>query len=231
MGRVPHGDGLRTGSQRARPRCHRKTARRQRGDKPRPYTLAIKSSDEAADYVPNMSALAERLARRCWPGPITLVLDATDGDSLVARLPEESQQAVAPDGTVGLRVPAHPLIHDVLQLLAGPLLLTSANRAGHPEGLSAEQIVADLGDGAALVLDDGRCRYGQASTVVQVAGDAYKVLRQGVVSEQALERLASRLIVFVCTGNTCRSPMAEWLFRQKLAKKLGCLPRPWRTAA
>jgi tRNA threonylcarbamoyl adenosine modification protein (Sua5/YciO/YrdC/YwlC family) len=191
-------------------------------DKPRPYTLAIKSAEEAADYAPRMSSLANRLARRCWPGPITLVVDGEDSESLLARLPDAARAAVAPEGTVGLRVPAHPLIHEVLQLLAGPLILTSANRSGEPEGTTAEEIVAALGDGPAVVLDDGRCRYGQPSTVVKVDGESYNVLRQGVLSEQALGRLASRMVVFVCTGNTCRSPMAELLFRQKMAEKLGC---------
>ena len=52
-----------------------------------PLTLAIKSADEARDYVPDMSPLAQRLARRCWPGPVTLVVDDSHADSLARHLP------------------------------------------------------------------------------------------------------------------------------------------------
>src|SRR3972149_5078579 len=54
-----------------------------------PVTLAIRSLDEALDYAPDMSPLARRLARRCWPGPITLVLDDSHPESLVKRVPKE----------------------------------------------------------------------------------------------------------------------------------------------
>src|SRR5580704_4932534 len=72
-----------------------------------PLTLAIKSADEARDYVPNMSPLAQRLARRCWPGPVTLVLDDSHSDGLSRHLPEKVLRHVAPAGTLGLRVPGH----------------------------------------------------------------------------------------------------------------------------
>jgi protein-tyrosine phosphatase len=65
---------------------------------------------------------------------------------------------------------------------------------------------------------------GQPSTVVKVVDNKLEVLRQGVVSQQTLQRLASFMIVFVCTGNTCRSPMAETLCRKMIADRLGCEP-------
>ena len=66
------------------------------------------------------------------------------------------------------------------------------------------------------------CRYGQPSSVVRVTNNKYQVLREGVVGETTLKRLSGMMIVFVCTGNTCRSPMAELLMRSTLAKQLGC---------
>jgi protein-tyrosine phosphatase len=74
----------------------------------------------------------------------------------------------------------------------------------------------------AMVLDDGPCRYGQPSSVVRVDGNKFQVLREGVVGEATLKRLAGVLVVVVCTGNTCRSPMAEVLMRDALAKTLNC---------
>jgi protein-tyrosine phosphatase len=123
---------------------------------------------------------------------------------------------------VGLRVPGHTVILDVLRMLAGPLVLSSANRAGRPDAVTADEVVDALGDLVQLVLDDGPCRFGQPSSVVRVKDNRYEMLRSGVVPEKTLQRLASTMVLMVCTGNTCRSPMAEILCRDMLAKRLGC---------
>lgn len=194
-----------------------------KGRKPgNPLALAIKSLDEARDYVPNMSPLAQRLARRCWPGPVTLVVDDSHSESLLRHLPPLVQQAVVPTQTVGFRVPGHPIILDVLRMVAGPLALTSANRTGRPEARTAEEAVENFGDDVDLILDDGPTRFGQPSSVVRVQENRYEVLRTGVVPDTTIRRLTSLMLLFVCTGNTCRSPMAEWLCRKALAERLGC---------
>lgn len=187
-----------------------------------PLALAIKSAEEALDYVPRPGKLAERLARRCWPGPITLVMDTNDEDSLVRRLPQSVQQSVCPNGTIGLRVPAHDILLDVLSMLAGPIALTSSNLSGQPDATTAQDAIRDLKDHVALVLDDGPCRYGQPSTVVRVSGREYNCLREGVVGKTALDRLSAMIVLLVCTGNTCRSPMGEMLLKKLAAERLEC---------
>jgi tRNA threonylcarbamoyl adenosine modification protein (Sua5/YciO/YrdC/YwlC family) len=189
-----------------------------------PLPIAIRSSEEALDYAPDMSLLFRRLARRCWPGPVTLVVDNSHPESLVTRLPRSVRRAVSPHQTVGLRVPGHQVVLDILQMVAGPLVLTSANRGGAPEAKNAQEALASIGDDVALVLDDGPSRFGQPSSVVRVRERDFEMLRAGVVSEKTLKRLASMAILFVCTGNTCRSPMAEALARDLVAKRLGCPP-------
>jgi tRNA threonylcarbamoyl adenosine modification protein (Sua5/YciO/YrdC/YwlC family) len=188
----------------------------------KPLTLAIKSADEARDYAPDLCHIGRRLARRCWPGPVTLVVDDSHPESLVRQLPPKVRQAVSPEHSIGLRVPGHPMILSVLRMLAGPLTLTSANRSGMPESVTAKQIVDVFDDALDLVVDDGPCRFGQSSSVVRVANGRWEILRVGVVPERTLQRLSSLLVLFVCTGNTCRSPMAELLCRDMLAKQLGC---------
>jgi protein-tyrosine phosphatase len=185
-------------------------------------TLAIRSADDVLDYLPDLSPLGCRLARRCWPGPVTIVAGDCHSESLVRQLPAVVQKAVCPSGTIGLRVPAHPLVLDVLRLLVGPVALTSANPQGDSDPVTAQEVLDALGDRVDLVLNDGQSRLGQPSTVVQVEGSSLKILRQGVVPEPTLHRLSSLMILLVCTGNTCRSPMAEVMCRKMIAGRLGC---------
>jgi protein-tyrosine phosphatase len=187
-----------------------------------PLTLAVKSLDDALDYAPGMSLLGRRLARRCWPGPITMVVEDSHPDSLLAHLPPEVRSAVAPAAWVGFRAPAHQTTLDILKMLVGPIVLTSANISGEPDAVTAEQALASLGDQVSLVLNDGQSRLGQPSTVVKVGQNSLQVLRQGVVAEPVVKRLASLMLLFVCTGNTCRSPMAELLCRKMVADRLKC---------
>ncbi|MCC7086166.1 MAG: threonylcarbamoyl-AMP synthase [Pirellulales bacterium] len=187
-----------------------------------PMALAIKSAEEAPDFVPDMSPLARRLARRCWPGPVTLVVDNGHRDGLISQLPREVREVVAPNGSVGLRVPANAMTQAVLRMLTGPIVLTSANRSGEPDAVNAQEVVRYLDGDVALVLDDGPCRYGQPSSVVRVKKNSLEILREGVVGEATLRRLAGVIVLVICTGNTCRSPMAELLMRDALAKSLKC---------
>jgi protein-tyrosine phosphatase len=195
----------------------------------RPLPLAVRGAGDALDWVPGMSRLGRRLARRCWPGPVTLVFGDGVERGLAGRLPEAVRRRVCPAGTIGLRTPAHAAVLRTLRRAAGPVVLTSAARADGPAAVLAEQVVESFGDEVAVVLDDGPCRFGQASTVVQVNGSRWSVLREGVVPAGLVERQTACLIVFVCTGNTCRSPLAEALCKKLLAERLGCaveeLPR------
>jgi protein-tyrosine phosphatase len=187
-----------------------------------PLALAVRNADDALDYVPRISPLGMRLARRCWPGPVTLELEDAQPESVVQRLPESVRAHVAPEGSIRLRVPAHDHIGAVLRLLAGPLVMMGARRFGEADAVTAQDVVERFGEQVDIVLDDGRCKFAQRSSLVRVNADRFEVLRPGVISETNLKRLASWIAVLVCTGNTCRSPMAEAMLRDKLAKRIGC---------
>lgn len=188
----------------------------------KPFALAIGGAEEILDWVPKLSLLGRRLARRCWPGPVTLVCGDGVEQGLAGKLPENVRRRVCPADTLGLRAPAHEAILNVLRQLPGPLVLTSANQSGGPESATAEAMLEAVGDRIDLAIVDGPCRYGAPSTVVQLAGDRLNVLREGIVPSATLERLSGCVIVFVCTGNTCRSPLAEALCKKMLADQLGC---------
>jgi protein-tyrosine phosphatase len=187
-----------------------------------PLALAVKSAAAAFDFCPDVSPLGRRLGLRCWPGPLTLVLRGSHPECQLRRLAPLVRQAVAPADFVGLRVPDHRFLLETLQRLPGPLALTSANRSGQADAVSAEEVVEALGDDVDLVLSDGRSRYAQPSSVVRIEGCELEILRSGVLSEAALRRCASLIVLVVCTGNTCRSPMAQVLLQRRLADAVGC---------
>jgi protein-tyrosine phosphatase len=203
------------------PEAVEKLCRSKKRDDERPMTLAVRGADEALDWVPEMSPLGRRLTRRCWPGPVTFVFGGAE-QGLVSRLPDPVRRRVCPSGSVGLRAPAHGAILGALQLLSGPLVLSSANPTGAPPATTATAVVEALGADVAVVLDDGPTPLGRSSTVVRVDGGSWSVLREGPLSAEEVGEQTVCLVVFVCTGNTCRSPLAEGLFRKKLADRLGC---------
>jgi protein-tyrosine phosphatase len=182
-----------------------------------PMVLAVRGTEEILDYASDWSPLAQRLARRCMPGPLTLVLPCVGDDSLASRLPDEVRRWIMGEsGCVGFRVVDHPVIAQLHQYLRGPLVLTSASLAGKNPPTRGEEVVEQFGDAVPLVLNDGPTRYGGASTVVRVIGHRYEILRHGAIEAIAMNDFAKPLIVLVCTGNTCRSPMAEGLLKKRL---------------
>jgi protein-tyrosine-phosphatase len=119
------------------------------------------------------------------------------------------------------------VLYHIHRLVSAPLVLTSANRSGDEAPTTAGGVLKSLGVAAndprlALVLDDGPTRFGRPSTVVRVDNDGMEILRSGAIEEAAMEQFAKPLIALVCTGNTCRSPMAETLLRDQLFKRFGC---------
>ena len=155
--------------------------------------LAAKGRDEAMPppvLVPGVESIAdlahfdspeeqrrvEDLARRFWPGPLTIVVRAQQQAGR-----ELGWDTARTGGTVALRMPDHPL---ALQLLreAGPLAVTSANKTGAPPAQSIAEARAALGDDVASYLDGGPARLGVASTIVDATGPDLEVLREGTLT-------------------------------------------------
>jgi len=145
-------------------------------DKPLP--LIVADTEAARALCRSWPPAAETLAARFWPGPLTLVLPAS------ARVPLE---VTAGTGTVAVRVSGLSLAR-ALSRAAGPLVSTSANRAGEPPAVTCSEALAAVGAATALALDGGACA-GAPSTVVDLTGDRPVVLREGAVRRADLAGL------------------------------------------
>jgi L-threonylcarbamoyladenylate synthase len=188
------------------------------------YTLHIGRNEDYHAYVPKADCRIENLIRRAWPGPLTLVfeLDPMELSRQKARMDAEAFDILYKNASIGIRCPDHPVAATLLQMAGGPVVAPSANPAGRAPATDADRVRAELGDLVDIILDGGPCKHKQSSTVARVGPRGIEVLRQGVYSPMDLQAMATMTFLFVCTGNTCRSAMAEGLFRTQLAKKIGC---------
>ncbi len=112
------------------------------------------------------------LLERFWPGPLTLVLPARPG---------LDEFLTAEDGTIGVRMPNHPLALEIIDRAGGAIACTSANRSGETPACNAGEVAASLGADIDLTLDGGITTGGVPSTVVALRGDAMVVLREGTI--------------------------------------------------
>lgn len=152
-------------------------ARRVKGVPCRPFPVLVRDI-EHAESVAMIPARARVLARKFWPGPLTLVLPALEV------LPKN----LVPDGTVGLRSPKHSICLRLLALCSGALVGTSANLTGRPPAVSAEEAARALGDRVDLILDGGRASLGVASTVVNLTKPTFTVVREGPIGAREISR-------------------------------------------
>jgi protein-tyrosine phosphatase len=168
---------------------------------PAPALLAW-GPDEAATLGGNVPPTARRLMARAWPAPLVIAVPAPDGAFARFRCPE------------------HPLFDLVIPAVAGlgPVLVADTGDA------TARAAVERLGEVVALAVNAGERPVGRLPTVVRVTDAKYAITEPGAFPAGEIERLAARIILFVCTGNTCRSPLAEALAKKMLTDRLKCTP-------
>lgn len=184
-----------------------------------PGVLLVNSLEQGRDYLPDLPTVARKLAKRCWPGPLIISFANELVGGLFRALPEATQQATTGnDNHVAFRVAAHEILTAIQYLSPAPLVMLPEAHGFR----TAQEIHERFGDQVDLIIDGGPTRFGEPATVVQINRHDWGISRPGVVSERALHQLASEIYLFVCTGNTCRSPMAEAIFRHQLAQRLRC---------
>jgi tRNA threonylcarbamoyl adenosine modification protein (Sua5/YciO/YrdC/YwlC family) len=188
------------------------------------YTLHIGDIEQVFCYVPQVSLRVQKLIHKAWPGPLTIVFELQDDElELIEKnAKKEVFDALYNDKTIGIRCPDNPIAIELLKNIGHPVIAPSANLSGKEAPSSAEPVIEEFNGKIEIILDGGATKYKKSSTVVKPGNKGIEILRQGYYSLNTLEKFWKVQILSVCTGNTCRSPMAEGLFKMRIAEKLGC---------
>jgi protein-tyrosine phosphatase len=186
-----------------------------------PFTVHVARRDDARQYIGDTNEFSERLVRKLWPGPVGLVFDVpAERRAQVAAALGVAESDLFEGGTITLRCPDHIVAADVIGSVEGPVAMTVAGANAGGPSWTAERMAEDMEGKADLVFDAGPSRYLKPSTILKVKEASYEIVRQGVYDDRIIQRLLRTTILFVCSGNTCRSPMAEAITRRVLAEKL-----------
>ncbi|HTS49262.1 MAG TPA: L-threonylcarbamoyladenylate synthase [Bryobacteraceae bacterium] len=162
-----------------------------------PLIVHVASIEMARSLVREWPEKAELLARRFWPGPLTLVLSKQEGvsDRLTAGL-----------DTVGVRMPSNRLALGLINAAGVPLAAPSANLFSELSPTTAEHVRQSLGASVAMILDGGPTAVGIESTVLSLAGPEAVLLRPGMVSRAQIEELIGRVQVGQSAGEEAAHP-------------------------
>ncbi|MCS6866297.1 MAG: hypothetical protein RMJ56_10765 [Gemmataceae bacterium] len=149
-----------------------------------------------------VSRIAQRLMLRAWPAPLVLELPSPATSTNWQRF----------------RCPDHPLFDLVIPAIAelGPVCVADTQC---PQAQAATDV---LGAEVGLIVNAGERPVGNAATVIRVDDHSWQLVHPGAFNVAEIQRLAARIILFICTGNTCRSPLAEALAKKLLAEQLHC---------
>lgn len=173
----------------------------------RPFTFHLASAEDVYCHTKNVPRLALRLMKAFWPGPLTLVLPVCK---------ENGDQS-----WIGLRVPDHIIARDLVKLAKANVIASSANLTGQPPSTEVQTVINAISDKVDVIIDAGPSKIGISSTVIKIDNDnKFEILRDGSVTKEDIQKLNYKMIVFVCSGNTCRSPMAMGLFRKMMADRM-----------
>lgn len=137
--------------------------------KNKPLTVHIADIKAVKKMVGKIPSGAKRLAERCWPGPLTLVLKDKRGRK------------------TGFRMPDNRIAFLLIKKAGVPIVAPSANISGNRPPKSAKEVLRDLGGKIDMVLDGGKTRVGIESTVVDISGKGFRILREGAISKAQIQ--------------------------------------------
>src|SRR5258707_7189901 len=145
-------------------------------------------------WVSSLPPVAEQLAAKFWPGPLTLILPKAENVNDIVTGGQDS---------IGIRVPSHPIAQQLLNAFGGGIAAPSANRYGRLSPTKPEHVRDELGDAVGVILDGGECPIGLESTIVSCLNNEARLLRPGFITRSQLEQVVGNLAI---GGTTPRAP-------------------------
>jgi L-threonylcarbamoyladenylate synthase len=150
-----------------------------------PVIVHLSDSAQLQRWVRQVPAVAQALAQKFWPGPLTLVLK---------RAPAVSDVITGGQDTVAVRIPSHPIARQLLEGFGGGVAAPSANRYGHVSPTRADHVRDEFGKSVKNILDGGECKVGLESTIVACVGELPRLLRPGSITLSQLRSVAPALL-------------------------------------
>ncbi|MDQ2976695.1 MAG: L-threonylcarbamoyladenylate synthase [Acidobacteriota bacterium] len=144
----------------------------------KPILLLISDADEVERYIAKRSETLDSIAKRFWPGPLTLIGLAC---------PELPEELTAGTKTIGLRLPNEENVRALVRACGGALTATSANVSGKQPARTAKEVEEYFPEGIDLMIDGGEVTATQPSTVVDLSSSEARLIREGAVDREMLE--------------------------------------------
>jgi tRNA threonylcarbamoyl adenosine modification protein (Sua5/YciO/YrdC/YwlC family) len=168
------------------------------------------AANSALERLPAVNAMAQRLIERYWPGPLTLLLPG-----IAAGVESATHQ-----GWTRVRRPAQSIAQALAAAADFSIVVADSARRGGAQLADAASLASKFSGELGCIVDAGPARLGEGAVVLAVGPGRFELVREGILDLAALRATAGLSIGFVCTGNTCRSPMAEAIARATLAERL-----------
>ena len=190
----------------------------------KPFTSHVGQIKEIYQLVPLLSERHKLFIKKTLPGPLTIVFELNDKQivAIKEKISEKLFNRLYFNNSIGIRLPGDKVARTLLSQAGGPIVASSANSAGMAPAYTAEQTADYLNEKISLILDNGPSRIQKPSTVVKISNNDIEIIREGIIDKRMINKALEIKILFVCTGNTCRSPMAEGFGRSMIAKKIDC---------